>query len=351
LPADRTADRPARDPWAVPDVPILARAAHDRIAHRRTDEAWLAAVWTDPASRVLLISRSGAAPVQADGRELRFVTPAEAEVDGVRVLLGTAGGMLYLAVLASGDITGRDTAGRDTAGRDAAGRDTAGRDAAESPDWRGLRELATELTDLDVGLLTTAVALQAWHQLHLHCPRCGAVTEVSKAGWSRSCPLDSSEHFPRTDPAVIMLVHDGAGRCVLARGPQWPAGRMSVLAGFVEAGESAEAAVAREVREEVGIEVCDVTYVASQPHPFPASLMLGYTARVAGDPRLVIDADEIVEAGWYTRAEVRRTTDWGTEPVSDSDGPQPALRGLPGAMSIARQLINAWLLASDQAAD
>ena len=107
----------------------------------------------------------------------------------------------------------------------------------------------------------------------------------AKAGWTRTCPVDGSEHFPRTDPAVIMLVHDGAGRCVLARGPQWRPGRMSVLAGFVEAGESAEAAVAREVREEVGIAVRDVTYVASQPHPFPASLMLGYTARVDGDPR------------------------------------------------------------------
>ncbi|MEO7263208.1 MAG: NAD(+) diphosphatase [Jatrophihabitantaceae bacterium] len=324
--ADRlAADRPPPDPWAVPDVPILARSAHDRIAHRRTDEGWFAAAWDDPASRVLQVSRSGTAPVQSGNRAaLRFTAPAEAEVDGVRVLLGAAGGTVYLAVLASEDIP--DIAG---------------------PDWRGLRELATELTDLDVGLLTTAVALQAWHQGHRHCPRCGAVTEVSKAGWTRSCPVDSSEHFPRTDPAVIMLVHDGAGRCVLARGPQWPAGRMSVLAGFVEAGESAEAAIAREVREEVGIEVCDIAYVASQPHPFPASLMLGYTARVTGDPRLVIDADEIVEAGWYTREEVRRTTDWGAEPVPDVGAVLPALRGLPGAMSIARQLINAWLLAED----
>ncbi len=301
-------------------MPILARSAHDRIAHRRTDEDWCSAAWQDPASRVLQLSRSGAAPVRSGGRALRFVTPAEVEHDGIQVLLGAADGVVYLAVLGSQDA---------------------------APDWHGLRELATELTDLDVGLLTTAVALQAWHQGHRHCPRCGGVTEVSKAGWSRTCPADSSEHFPRTDPAVIVLVHDGAGRCVLARGPQWPAGRMSVLAGFVEAGESAEAAIAREVREEVGIEVCDVAYVASQPHPFPASLMLGYTARVAGDPRLVIDADEIVEAGWYTREEVRRTTDWGAEPEPVAGVALPALRGLPGAMSIARQLINAWLLAED----
>ena len=313
------ADRPARDPWAVPDVPILARSAHDRVAHRRTDDGWVSAAWDDPASRVLVVSPAATAPVRAGGRSLRFVAPSEAPVAGVRVLLGATGDAVYLALLATGEVAG--------------------------PDWRGLRELATELTDLDVGLLTTAVALQAWHQTHSHCPRCGTRTEVSKAGWTRTCPTDASEHFPRTDPAVIMLVHDGAGRCVLARGPQWPAGRMSVLAGFVEAGESAEAAVVREVREEVGIEICDVTYVASQPHPFPASLMLGYTARVAGDPRLAIDEDEIVEAGWYTREDVRRTTDWGREPAAAAGG--PALRGLPGAMSIARQLINAWLLAGD----
>ena len=336
------ADRPARDPWAVPDVPILARSAHDRMAERRTDPEWFAAAWDDPASRVLLISPAGRAPVDPDGPALRFVPPAEAGtagLDGVRVWLGGADGVRYLALLAAAELSA---------------------DSAAGPDWRGLRELATELTDLDVGLLTTAVALQAWHQTHRHCPRCGAVTEVSKAGWTRTCPADGSEHFPRTDPAVIMLVHDGAGRCVLARGPQWQPGRMSVLAGFVEAGESAEAAVAREVREEVGIEVCDVTYVASQPHPFPASLMLGYTARLAGDPRLVIDADEIVEAGWYTREQVRRSADWGAEPASlaagadadagagaGDDAAPPQLRGLPGAMSIARQLINAWLVATD----
>jgi NAD+ diphosphatase len=332
------ADRPATDPWAVPDVPILARSAHDRIAHRRTDDGWLTAVWDDPASRVLLVSPGGTVRVQPGGRSLRFVAPSEAAVEGVRVLLGATSDTVYLALLATEEIA--DLATDES-------------DGVSGPDWRGLRELATELTDLDVGLLSTAVALQAWHQSHRHCPRCGTQTRVTKAGWTTTCPADSSEHFPRTDPAVIVLVHDGAGRCVLARGPQWPAGRMSVLAGFVEAGESAEAAIAREVREEVGIEVCDVAYVASQPHPFPASLMLGYTARVAGDPRLVIDADEIVEAGWYTREDVRRTTDWANVAVADradvavADRALPALRGLPGAMSIARQLINAWLLAED----
>jgi NAD+ diphosphatase len=142
-----------------------------------------------------------------------------------------------------------------------------------------------------------------------------------------------------------MLVTDGADRVVLGRGPQWSPGRMSVLAGFVEAGESAEAAVAREVAEEVGIGVRDVRYVASQPHPFPASLMLGFTAQVDGDDTLQIDHTEIAEAGWFTRAEVRRAVDWGDEDSPVAPPEDAVLRGLPPAMSIARQLIDGWLAA------
>jgi NAD+ diphosphatase len=345
------ADRPARDPWAVPGVPILARSGHDRIAHRRTDRNWVAAAWNDPASRVLLVSDNGFVPIRTEpeGPVLRYVEPPVAELvapDGIRVLLGEAVGVVYFAVLANAALADAGLADAGLADAGLADAEVT-HGALAGSDWRGLRELAAELTDLDVGLLTTAVALQSWHQRHQHCPRCGALTVVSKAGWTRHCPVDASEHFPRTDPAVIMLVHDGAGRCVLARGPNWPPGRMSVLAGFVEAGESAEAAVAREVREEVGISIRDVRYVASQPHPFPASLMLGYTALVDGDPSLIIDADEIVEAGWYSRDEVRRTTDWGAEQQPDElaglDGSRAELRGLPGAMSIARQLINSWL--------
>jgi len=270
----------------------------------------------------LVIAPDGTAAVEdgPDGPDLRMLPPAEAG-QGTRVLLGEAEGTVYFALLA-------DTGG------------------AGAPGWRGLRELAMHLTDLDVGLLTSAVALGAWHLRHPHCPRCGARTEVAQAGWIRVCPDDSSQHFPRTDPAVIMLVHDGAGRCVLARGPQWAPGRMSVLAGFVEAGESAEAAVAREVAEEVGISVRDVRYAGSQPHPFPASLMLGYTALLDGDPTLRIDGGEIVEAGWFDRDEVRRATDWGAEGRGGPQSEAP-LRGLPSMMSIARQLINSWLAEQD----
>ena len=299
---------------------MLSRTATDRIAERRTDTAWLDAAWQQPSTRVLVVSAAGTVATvdSPSGPVLALLQPSDAPPAGIRVLLGEDSGSVYFALLAETD------------------------EAFDG--WRDLRDLGPLLTDLDVGLLTAAVALQAWHQRHVHCPRCGAVTEVIKAGWTRRCTKDGSEHFPRTDPAVIMLVHDGAGRCVLARGPQWPAGRMSVLAGFVEAGESAEAAVVREVGEEVGIAIRDVRYVASQPHPFPASLMLGFTARVDGDPTLRIDHDEIVEADWFTRAEIRATGEWGAE----ADGEGPGLRGLPGTMSIARQLINAWLLETDE---
>src|SRR3954453_17291654 len=140
----------------------------------------------------------------------------------------------------------------------------------------GLREVGALLDDRDAGLLTHAVALANWHAAHTHCPRCGAATESGLGGSVRRCTVDGTEHFPRTDPAVIMLVHDGGDRCVLGRQPSCPSGRFSTLAGFVEPGEAAELAGAGEVAEEVGITVTDVRFRASQPWPFPSSLMLGF---------------------------------------------------------------------------
>jgi len=304
--------RPARDPWAVPDTPLLARSAHDRRAELREDADHLERAWQDRRSRVLVLDPDGRAEVDGAGPDLELRGASDAPA-GARLFLGVADGVHYFAVLADR----RNDHGS----------------------WQTLRDVGAELTDLDTGLFTSAVALQQWHQRHPRCPRCGAATEITQAGWTRTCPVDGSQHFPRTDPAVIMLVHDGAGRCILARGPQWAPGRMSVLAGFVEAGESAEAAVAREVGEEVGVRIRDISYAGSQPHPFPASLMLGFTARLDGDPTLHIDHAEIAEAGWFTRAEVRRCTDWGAE----GDRSTQPLRGLPSTMSIARQLINTWL--------
>jgi NAD+ diphosphatase len=193
----------------------------------------------------------------------------------------------------------------------------------------GLREVGALLDDRDAGLLTHGVALINWHATHTHCPRCGAPTESIHGGSVRRCAADGSEHFPRTDPAVIMLVHDGGDRCVLGRQPSWPPGRFSTLAGFVEPGEAAELAVVREVEEEVGLHVTDVRFRASQPWPFPSSLMLGFWAR-ATDDVITLDGSELAEARWLTRADIRR------EEVL-----------LPPPVSIAWRLITDWLETPD----
>jgi NAD+ diphosphatase len=179
-----------------------------------------------------------------------------------------------------------------------------------------------------------AVGLTNWHATHPCCARCGTPTEVVRGGSVRRCPEDGSEHFPRTDPAMIVLVHDGADRCVLGRQAVWPAGRFSTLAGFVEPGESAEQAVVREVAEETGLVVDEVSYVASQPWPFPSSLMLGFRARCdAGAVPRPVDG-ELEEVRWFTRQEVRDAATWGAR----GGGLQ-----LPSAVSIAAMLIAGWL--------
>jgi NAD+ diphosphatase len=188
-----------------------------------------------------------------------------------------------------------------------------------------IRDVGATLSDRDAGLYVAAVALANWHATHRRCPRCGEPTEVVTGGWVRRCTADGSEHFPRTDPAVIVLVHDGADRCLLGRQPTWPRGRYSTLAGFVEPGESLEQAVVREIREESSVTVDDVVYRGSQPWPFPASLMLGFEARVVAGTAAVGD-DELEDVRWFSRADLRRG-----EPL------------LPPSASIAHWLITTWL--------
>jgi NAD+ diphosphatase len=213
----------------------------------------------------------------------------------------------------------------------------------------GLRELGSLLPDTDAGLLVTATALLTWHQAAGFCPRCGLPSTPKPAGWSRVCP-NGHEDFPRTDTAVIVLVHDGADKIVLARQPIWLPGRVSVLAGFVEAGESLESTVAREVLEEVGVHVTDVSYLGSQPWPFPRSLMVGFAARAEPGAPLHPRAGEIEEANWYDRAAVRAMIEaeggkdvWAnSDPVAAPDG--SAFRVvLPGPVSIARRMIEGWV--------
>lgn len=285
-------------------LPVLSRSGHDRATERRQDPDWLARAWERGSA--LVVTPEGTAPIVEDAAAPRLELRPTAAVpaDAERYFLGVDGDEPLFAVRAGRDL--------------------------RAERWADLREVGAELDDRDAGLLTTAVALAHWHDRHPRCPVCGAPTEPERGGWVRRCPVDGSEHFPRTDPAVIMLVHDGGDRCVLGRQATWPPGRYSILAGFVEPGESSEAAVAREVDEEVGLAVTDVAYAGSQPWPFPSSLMLGYTALAVGDLTLTLNDGELADAQWFSREEIRR-----------GDGPV----ALPPPVSIADRIITDWLAA------
>ena len=193
-----------------------------------------------------------------------------------------------------------------------------------------LRGVMTRLSALSAEVLATARALTLWHRSHRFCSACGAASELAEAGWRRSCPACGAHHFPRSDPVVIMLVTRG-NRLLLGRSPGWPAGMYSLLAGFVEPGETIEAAVRREVSEETGVRVGRVRYLASQPWPFPASLMLGCAAEALSDA-VRIDPAELEDARWLGREEL----------VQVIDGRHPQVKGArPGA--IAHFLIRHWL--------
>jgi NAD+ diphosphatase len=281
----------------------LARGTVDRVTKRRTDQEWIDAAWKDPRTRLLVV-HDGQALVRGD-EELVFIAPEEAPA-GPRFLLGEdTDGTVYFGVSAPLGPAGP------------------GVRAAS------LREVGAVLPDRDAGLLTHAVALANWHDTHLRCPLDGTPTITDAAGHSTRCPADGTEHFPRTDPAVIMLVTDPEDRCLLARNAAWPGRRVSILAGFVEPGESAEQAVIREVAEETGIVVTNVRYLGSQPWPMPRSLMLGFRADALPGQVINVDDDELAEARWWSR-----------------DGLLAALRAgelaLPSQVSIARRIIEFW---------
>lgn len=196
--------------------------------------------------------------------------------------------------------------------------------------WKAFPLLAT-LDARDAPVLAAALSLTRWHARHRYCANCGHLSEIIRSGWSRSCPSCGAEHFPRVDPVVIMIAeHDG--RLLLGRQPHYPPGRYSALAGFLEVGENLEAAVARELKEEAGIDVSEVTYVASQPWPFPSSLMIGCHA-VARSPELVIDRNELDDARWFTRDEIREALSGSSDAAFQP--PPPA--------AIARTLLEHWL--------
>jgi NAD+ diphosphatase len=286
------------DGSAPPQIALSVRA-HDRVGHRRTDQTWLDDTWADPSTRVVPLARSRF-PVDHTGTAVGWVGPGDAP-EGQRVFLGEQGGVAHFAVLLEEPL---------------------------AEDWANLRVVGPALSRSDASLLVHALALAEWHRAHRYCPRCGSRLEVSAAGHLLTCTGCDRQHFPRTDPAVIMLVTDRDGRALLGRQPRWPEGRFSTLAGFVEPGESLEDAVRREVAEEVGVEVGEVTYLGNQPWPFPASLMVGFIAE-ALTTEIRVDGEEISEARWFTRETMRAEAEAGT-------------LLLPGGISISRTLIETW---------
>jgi NAD+ diphosphatase len=296
----------------------LARSGLDRVAHERARPSVIEELLGDPATRVVEL-RGDRLPVRAraDAREdlaLQLRSPVEADRAGLGLHLGRGpDGTAYVGVVST------QPAPEPGADDGSSGHET----------WLTLRQAGEALDARDAGLFTTALALANWHATHGHCPRCGAETVPTQAGWVRRCVRDGSEHYPRTDPAVIMSVIDPADRLLLGRGAHWPEGRFSVLAGFVEPGESFEAAVAREVAEEVGIRIGDARYLGNQPWPFPSSLMVGYAATTS-ETELRPDPAEIAEARWVTREEYR-------DLLSSNE-----IR-TPSGISIAKRIIEHWL--------
>jgi NAD+ diphosphatase len=279
--------------------PALSRGTVDRDAFLRESEDGLAEAWE--RAQVLVVDDQARALV--DGTDLVLIPSSDAP-EGDRLYLGQLDGQPYFGIRAE---PGRRL----------------------GTQLKSLRDVGALLTDRDAGLLVHAVALSNWHASHPRCSRCGAPTIAAKGGAVRRCDADGSEHFPRTDPAMIVLVTDGGERCVLGRQAIWPAGRYSTLAGFVEPGESAEQAVVREVFEETGIAVDQVRYRGSQPWPFPASLMLGFVAECARDAVPVARDGELEDARWFTKDELRDGTAM-----------------LPTPVSIAYRLITDWLVES-----
>jgi len=294
------------------DANFYATRGIDRASERRKDTVWIADQYARPDARLVPVWRSknlvhaGSGPVP--------VFPAAHEIVGQNrtetVFLGLIDGLPYFA---------QDFSNFDDPPLDAWG------------DFEDLRAIGPVLGRQEGALLAYARGMMTWHRRHRFCGACGSPTAVEDAGHLRVCENSACRNnsFPRTDPAVIMLVHDGGDRAILGRQKIWPQGMHSVLAGFVEPGESLEDAVAREVFEEVGVRVDDVTYHSSQPWPFPASIMLGFWAR-ATDGRLDVNRFELESARWVTRAEMRAS------PEDETFRP-------PRRDSIARRLVEDWL--------
>lgn len=307
----------------------LARADVDRGCEVRSREGWLHQAWSRPEARVLWLS-GRRAPVS--GGRLVLVRPEGDLPDGA-VYLGRSA-----AAVGTADPAGDGTGARAElilltseeppalTGAEAGGKPV---DRPEDIAWVGLRDAAAALTDRDAGVFVEAQAIANWHATHTHCPRCGTRTILTRSGWVRLCPADGSEHFPRTDPAIIVAITDRDDRILLGNNTAWGPRRFSTLAGFVEPGESLEAAVVREIHEESQLRVHSAQYLGSQPWPFPQSLMLGFSALTDDPDGAVADGEELAEVRWFTRDELRECVATGDVTI-------------PGAASISRALIENW---------
>ncbi|MBD3941732.1 NAD(+) diphosphatase [Microbacterium sp. NEAU-LLC] len=290
--------------------PPLARTGVDRAAEERSIPGVVDTARADAATRVLVLS-GDAAPL-ADADRLDWV-PVDEVPDGAEwALLGrdADGGALLAAVFAGSD----DTPFAAPAG------------------WAGLRSVGGSLDAYDSSAFVEALSLGRWLLDSRFCPACGALTELGDAGWSRRCPVCGRQHFPRTDPAVIVAITSASDPDALLLGSNalWGADRFSCFAGFVEAGESLETAVRREVAEESGIDVGTVSYRGSQAWPYPRSLMLGFFAEARDDAAARADGEEIAAVRWFTRDEIGRSLAGESDVV------------LPGRASIAHRLIADW---------
>jgi NAD+ diphosphatase len=284
------------------DLPVFTGMELDRASAQRSDPGWVEEQLSLPGVMAVVAGHDSVL-VDAPGEALLRVPFPRERAEAI--LLGVSDGAPLFAV----DL---DTLPAPPRGR-----------------VMSLRDAGAMLPHPESGLAAYAVALLNWHRRHRYCANCGHATDVVEAGYSRTCPNCGASHFPRTDPVVIMLVeHDGS--LLLGRRAGWPGRRYSVLAGFVSPGESAEEAVVREVREESGIVAYDPRFVASQPWPFPASLMLGFNARSDGGAPMARDG-ELAAVAWFSREQVlaaaRDETDFA----------------LPPPVSIARFLIDRWL--------
>ena len=287
----------------IEKLPGFAGGTIDRVDHIRSNPAKLADAFVDPAARLLVLD--GLEPVEVNGHLLLEPLAADAHVaDHVLLGIDPAGQPIFARLVAD-----------------------LGPNLIPTPRSRAIAGLVPAA---EVALYGTARSLVHWHARHRFCSVCGGPTQPVKAGWSRRCDLCAAEHFPRTDPVVIMLVTHG-NDLLLGRSPGWPEGMYSCLAGFIEPGETVEAAVRREVFEESGVRLGPVEYLASQPWPFPASLMIGCRAQ-ALDTAITLDPAELEDALWISREDL----------LSVFAGENPAIRP-PRKGSIAQFLLSNWL--------